>query len=378
MSQTKPHRILLITTGGTVAGNVAQRDPVGEHAAAPNRGADDFQRMIAPARQHLEEMLGQQIEVDGLALCDIDSSDIQPSIWVELAQLIYDKFDEYDSFLITHGTNTLGYTCAALSFAIVNSGKPIIFTGSQVPAGLPGADALTNLENALRIAVWDRPGSGGSMQGVVAVFGSRIITGTRVKKDTAFDYDALKSVGVASIGRIGRIIAIDEANLARHRSYLWSGRFPTAYRQSDLIVDNRFDANIVSLTEFPGMSEDIFATLVEHNDARGFILRSFGAGDPATRLRGAFAYLKNLEVPIVVTTQAPSGNSNFQVNEAGRWLRDHDMAIPAFDMSIEAQTAKLAWLLAKRRDGEITYRTLCQDMVTDMRGEGSVLWEVRS
>ena len=382
MRYNQTHRLLLITTGGTIAGNVATEDAgdVVDVEEKIKQDASGFQRMIAPTRSYLEQELGKGIEIDAYAdengdpLCDIDSSDIEPQVWKKVADVIHEKFDEYDSFIITHGTNTLGYTCAALSFSVVNSGKPIILTGSQVPAGLPGTDALTNLENALRVAVWER--SDEAIQGVMAVFGSFIITGTRVKKDTEFDYDAFKSFGVGAIGRIGRIININDTNLAKHRSYLKSGRFPTAVRQRDLIVQNDFDMNIASLTEFPGMSEKFFATLVEHNNVRGFILRAFGAGDPSTTLRPAFEYLKSKGIPIVVTTQAPNGNSNFQVNEPGKWLRDNKRAIPAFDMSIEAQTTKLGWLLAKRAKGEMTYQAVCEEMVNALRGEINVLWEI--
>jgi L-asparaginase len=375
--------VLLITTGGTIAGNVATAEHVGEDDVTDDmkQEAEDFQRMIAPTRLMLEAQspVGRKIEIDTHVLCDVDSSDIEPELWSNLSQLIYDKFDAYDSFIITHGTNTLGYSCAALSFAIVNSGKPIVLTGSQVPAGLPGTDALTNLENALRVATWDRSGRRGHdqpIQGVMAVFGSFIITGTRVKKDTEFDYDAFKSFLSGSIGRIGRVIDINEANLAKHRSYLSSGRFPTAIRQRELKIEPEFEMNIASVTEFPGMNPELFRSLVEQNDVKGFVLRAFGAGDPAQTLRPAFEYLKRKEIPIVVTTQAPNGNSNFQVNEPGKWLRDNKMAIPAFDMGIEAQTTKLGWLLAKKAAREITYVTLCERMVDDLRGEINVIWEI--
>ena len=134
----------------------------------------------------------------------MDSSDITPKHWIDLVNLIEVNYDEYDSFIVTHGTNTLGYTCAALSFAFANLNKPVILTGSQVPSGMPGSDALTNLNNAIRVAVWPYH----PVKGIVAVFGSHIITGTRVKKSTEFDYDAFQSFTSASIGRIGRIINI--------------------------------------------------------------------------------------------------------------------------------------------------------------------------
>ncbi|MGA3028273.1 MAG: hypothetical protein ABSF98_26295 [Bryobacteraceae bacterium] len=133
---------------------------------------------------------------------------------------------------------------------------------------------------------------------------------------------------------------------------------------------------IASITEFPGMSPHFIVNIVRQNDIRGVILRSFGAGDPCTAHLSAFECLKAKQIPLVVTTQVPNGISNFQVNEPGRVLRDKLLAIPAFDMSIESQTAKLAWLLAKKARGELDYAQLCSEMVHDLRGEIDVTWEI--
>jgi L-asparaginase len=226
----------------------------------------------------------------------------------------------------------------------------------------------------MRIAVWPR--SPNRLKGVLAVFGSHIITGTRVKKDTEFDYDAFKSFSTGSVGRIGRIIHINEANLTKHLSFLRTALYAEARRAKDLVCDNEFDMRIASLTEFPGMSSDIFKSLVDRNDIRGFILRAFGAGDPCTKHRSVFEYLKGKEIPLVITTQAPNGNSNLEVNEPGKYLKDAGLAIPAYDMSIESQTTKLAWLLAKKHKGELTYSQLCKEMVNNIRGEIDVMWEL--
>lgn len=363
-------KILLITTGGTIAGQIAmdKRDD------QDSRTADEFSELIKPTVYSLKRRWDIEVDIDSFELDNVDSSDIVPQHWTKLAALIKEKYDEYDSFIITHGTNTLGYTCAALSFALANLNKPVILTGSQVPSSVSGTDALTNLNNAMRIAVWPRVRN--PIKGILAVFGSYIITGTRVKKDTEFDYDAFKSFGTASIGRIGRIINIDESNLAKHLRYLTTSQYPMARKAKNLICDNDFDTRIVSLTEFPGLSPDIFKSIVENNDIKGFILRAFGAGDASNYLRPAFEFLKSEEIPIVVTSQAPNGISNFQVNEPGQHLRDNNLAIPAYDMSIESQTTKLAWLLAKKNKGELNYSQICQEMVHDIRGEINVILEV--
>lgn len=372
-----PHRLMLITTGGTIAGQVAADD----HDEAMKRTAEAFSGLIGPTVSYLESRLELEISIephplDPLNPQGVDSSNIMPEHWRQLAHTIRDNYDSYDSFVITHGTNTLGYTCAALSFAIANPTKPIILTGSQVPAGLPGSDALTNLDNAIRVAVWPREGEGVQLRGVMAVFGSHIITGTRVKKDTEFDYDAFKSFSAGSIGRIGRIINIDNGNLKKHSAYHSTGTYAPAKKASDLRCDADFDMRIASLTEYPGMPSDMIRALVDGSDVQGFILRAFGAGDPCEAHHDVFRYLKERQIPLVVTTQAPNGNSNFQVNVPGKMLRDEQLAIPAYDMSIESITTKLGWLLAQKRRRALSYEQLCQEMVHDIRGEINVMWEV--
>ena len=151
--------------------------------------------------------------------------------------------------------------------------------------------------------------------------------------------------------------------------------YKAAQNAKDLIVENDFNMNIASVTEFPGMSGDILVNLVEQNEMKGFIFRAFGAGDVSHHLHPAFEYLKEKEIPIVVTTQAPFGNSNFQVNELCYHLHQNDIAIPAYDMSIESQTTKLAWLLAKKEKGMLSYYELKYEMIKDLRGEIKVMFE---
>ncbi len=362
------HRMLLISTGGTIAGEVAVDK---KHPDYDIMSADAFADMIKDTKQYLEREIKDEIIIESHEFAEVDSSDIKPEHWIGLTNLIYEKYDNYDSFVITHGTNTLGYTCAALSFSILNPGKPIILTGSQVPGNMPGSDAKTNLENAIRLATWRRD----ALRGVLAVFGSHIITGTRVKKDTEFDYDAFKSFNSGSIGRIGRLIDLDIENLNRHKSYHVNGPYHEALDQSELRIENEFCTDIVSLTEFPGMDTEILLNLVTQLNIKGIIIRAFGAGDLSTGFRDVLEKLKTMEIPVVATTQAPNGNATLQVNEPGEYLKKHQLAIPAYDMSLESQTAKLAWLLAKKENNEISYKQLCDQMVADLRGEIKVIRE---
>ena len=366
------HRMLLISTGGTIAGEVA---------AAKRGHGEDYEQANAEAFSEVMKdtvtTLRRDFEIELKITQDdykrLDSSDIKPEHWIGLADRIQSRFDEFDSFVIAHGTNTLGYTCAALSFALANSGKPIILTGSQVPLGQPGSDAKTNLENAIRLATWRRGDL--SMAGVICVFGSHIITGTRVKKSTEFDYDAFSSFGAASIGRIGRIIDVDDANLAKHRKDLETTYYPIAMTRDRLVCENHFETNIASLTEFPGMDYDLLKVLYTQKKTKGFIIRAFGAGDMSNSSHDVLRFLKEREVPVVVTTQAPNGNANLQVNQPGQDLEKEKLAIPTYNMNIESQTAKLMWLLWKKENEGLKYETLCTMMRADMRGEIKVIWE---
>ncbi len=350
-------RILVIFTGGTVAGNVAKSKISQNTKSDPN----SFMAILEDSIDIVKKNWHIEIDPSISELFNVDSSNMQPENWTMIIEEIQSKYDDYDAFIILHGTNTMGYTAAALTFALENINKPVILTGAQVPLGYLGTDSVTNLVNSLRMAVWGYH----EIKGVMAVFGSKIITGARVKKGTDFDYDPFKAFHTGSLGNIGRFMRIDEHAMKKHVGYL-SKYKALAIQSRVLSVKKDFNTkNIASLTEFPGMSVNLFQSLVEHDGIKAFIFRAFGAGDPSSHLFPAFEYLKEKKIPIVVTTQAPSGVSNFQVNETGQYLREHNLAIPAYDMSIESMTVKLAWLLAQ----DTKYEDMKQKMIEDMHGE---------
>ena len=362
-------RILVLTTGGTIAGNVKSSDSA---RAASVQKETGLRGILEHTLADIEINWKVQVEIASEEIGNVDSSDILPGHWTLIANKIKERYEDYDGFIVTHGTNTMGYTCAALSFALPNLSKCVAVTGSQIPFGKPASDAAMNLDNAVRVVAYPyEPG----IRGVVCVFGSYIITGTRAKKASEFEIDAFRAFGSGELGRIGRIIQINEANAARHNAYLGKTAAP-ALAETDVICQADFDTRILSLTEYPGLDPDlllsIFKQHVEGDEAiRGVILRAFGAGDASTHLRPCFEYLKEHEVPVVVTTQAPNGNSNFMVNEPGHELKQQKLAIPAFDMSIEAITTKLSWLLAQN----VPYSEMQTRMHADLHGEITVFQE---
>lgn len=346
-------KLLLISTGGTISQN---RDPLGIGQLV-DKGAEALSEELRGTADRLE------VAIVPKQIIDKDSSNIVPDDWNLMVDTIVENYESYDGFVITHGTNTLGYTSAALTFALGNLGKPVVLTGSQVPYGEPGSDAVLNLQNAIRVA-----NEGERLVGVVAVFGSHIVTGVRVKKRTEFAYDAFTTFSSnGSIGRIGRELSWNVPLLTKHNAFM----NPIARKKVQLDIRPTFDLNIVSLTEFPGLRSQVFRTLVEAG-AKGFIYRAAGAGDPNVapvgadfaNLREGFEYLCKKEIPIVVTTQAAEGVASMDVNEPGR-LASELGAIPAWDMSMEAMTVKLAWLLGRR----FPYSEMKTSMLHSYRGE---------
>ena len=336
-------RLLIISTGGTI-GQTYDKDTY-TTTNVGDKEADKFAELMEESKNSLKLESLKPIRI-----FDKDSSNVDPDDWKRITEAVKDNYDDYDAFVVTHGTNTLAFTCSALSFAFENIGKPVVLTGSQIPLGYPGSDAILNLQNAIRVAT-DTPQP---IFGVTSVFGSQIITGVRVKKITEFDYDAFKSFNTYNmpIGRIGLKIRIYKDALEEHLR--WYN--PKARGKSELRISDDFDMRILSLTEFPGLTSNSFISMVEGMEARGVIFRAFGVGDPNIApqdkknekydLREAFAWLKDRNIPVIVTSQASDGVASMDINDPGRFASELG-AIPAWDMSLETMTVKLAWLLAR-------------------------------
>jgi len=349
-------KILLISTGGTISQTL---DELGvTHSDERAFKGDTFAMVLS----RLQERFGIG-KIDVKNILNKDSSTINKKDWQKIVNAIVENYDDYDAFIVTHGTNTLGYSAAAVSFAIGNLGKPVAFTGAQISYSVPGSDSVINLENILRVLTEEQ-----RLVGVFVVFGSKIITGTRVKKKTELDYDAFKTFGrLPDIGYIGNQIVFNRSAIDTHLQYLGT----RSKIKEGLDIRNNFDARIVSLTEFPGLEAKTIIDMAK-SGVKGFILRATGAGDPNVLpegsndecLRPAFVYLRDNKIPIVVTTQAPDGVANMAMNTPGVMARELG-AIPAHDMSMESMVTKLSLLIANK----YSYPAIQQLMITSLRGE---------
>ncbi len=237
-------RILIISTGGTISQTHT------EDGVAVSNEKSFNGNTFANILNNLKKELNIDV-IDSKTILNKDSSNIIPEDWKKIINTIVDEYDNYTAFVVTHGTNTMGYSCSAVSFAIENLGKPIIFTGSQVSYGMVGTDAIMNLENVVRIIADDNC----KLAGVCCIFGSKVITGTRVKKKTEFEYDAFKTFGrVQDIANIGNSVVYNENELEKHLKYMGT----KSKVKSGLVVKNEFNTNIISLTEFPRIKSRLF------------------------------------------------------------------------------------------------------------------------
>ena len=175
-------QILLIATGGTIASKSTER------GLAPQISAEEIIGYIPSAKEFCQ--------IDTAAPFNLDSTNVNSRHWLELARLIEKKYEYYDGFVICHGTDTMAYTAAALSYLIQNNRKPVVITGAQRPIDLPITDARSNLLDSLRFASDDRA------HGVSIVFGGKVIAGTRARKERSKSYNAFSSINYPDIASI--------------------------------------------------------------------------------------------------------------------------------------------------------------------------------
>ena len=328
--------ILMIATGGTIAskeGDLGLTPAVtGEELAASVPGIKDI--------CHLEI----------LQLMNIDSTNMRPQNWVELVKIIRDKYESYDGFVITHGTDTMAYTAAALSYLIQHSPKPIIITGAQKPIDMENTDARTNLADSLLFA--SCPGA----HDVNLVFDGKVIAGTRGKKEWTKSYHAFSSINFPYVAIIqdGQIIFyLDDKDRDKKPVCF--------YRQMD------GDVGLMKL--IPSMDASLLDYMAEHYDA--VIIESFGVGGlPSYQdgdYHGAIARWTGLGKTVIMTTQVTNEGSDMSVYEVGRSIKQEFGLLEAYDMTLEAVVTKIMWILGQTKDPvrirRMFYETVNRDIL---------------
>lgn len=328
-------RILLIGTGGTIASEMTEGGLTPELTT---------QQLLA----HVPAISGI-CGVDCIQLLNLDSTNIAPGHWRMMARCVRAHYNDYDGFVITHGTDTMAYTAAALSYLVQGSPKPIVLTGAQKPIGFDSTDSKVNLMDAFRCASEDMPG-------VSIVFNNRVILGTRAKKTRSKSFQAFSSINYPDLG-----VLRDGVLLRYIRQDC--GASPVFF--------DRLETGVALLKLIPGVGRELADFLLERNEA--LIIESFGVGGlPEDSglydcVRDAMAAGKT----VVLTTQVENEGSDLGVYHVGHALKNDLGVLEAYDMTTEAVVAKMMWILGQTRRREEVARLFYTPVAQD------ILWPAR-
>ncbi len=315
-------RILLIATGGTIASKESGQ------GLAPAISSQELLECVpeATARTHLET----------LQLMNLDSTNIGPEHWLQISQVIEKLYDQYDGFVITHGTDTMAYTASALSYLIQSSPKPIVLTGAQKSISLTDTDARKNLSDSILYA------SDPDSHDVSLVFHGRVIIGTRARKERTKSYDAFSSVDYPDIA------VIRDGKLIRYLGV-------TSYEKNAVpTFFHHMEPNVLLLTLIPGMHGRILDQLMD--DYEGVICQSFGVGGLPGGGNGELAQSIGRWIAagktILMMTQVPYEGSDMEVYQVGQQVKKRYPVLEAYNMTMEAAVTKLMWVLGQSRAPE--------------------------
>ena len=327
----RPTSVLLIYTGGTIG---MKADPV-DGTLKPF----DFSGIL----EEVPELRKFALKIDAYTFNPlIDSSDVEPALWQSLARLIRDRYDDYDGFVILHGTDTMAYSASALSFMLENLGKPVIFTGSQLPIGEPRTDGKENLISAVEIATAKDSNGLPMVPEVCICFNSQLLRGNRSIKVNATGFDAFKSPNYPLLATAG--ISIKYNNSFIHNDY---------DRRKGLTIHTDLDTRVSVLKLHPGITEQAVRDILLGDGSRAVILETYGSGNAPCRswflalVREAASRGKIL----LNVTQCLSGDVDMDIYATGRALKDAGV-ICGHDITTESALGKLFYLMGGNAEND--------------------------
>lgn len=330
-------KILMLGTGGTIA---SEMSPDG---LTPELGPQQLLRYV-PAVSVL-------CEVDCLSLFSIDSTNITPAHWVRIVRTLRERYDDYDGFVISHGTDTMAYTAAALSYLAQGARKPIVLTGAQKPINYDSTDSKLNLIDAFTCACSER------IHGVCIVFSGRVILGTRARKTCSKSFAAFSSINYPEL-----------AQLHDHRMM--------SYIEPDYLPAPRFfetlDEKVGLVKMIPGTDPELLDFLLHRKDA--LVVECFGVGGLPSydddRLFETVRRHTDAGRFLVMTTQVQNEGSDLSVYEVGHRLKSNRRVLEAYDMTSEAALAKIMWILGQTRDADEVARLFYTPVAHDILYRG--------
>lgn len=350
----KKPSILLIYTGGTIG--------MIENPETGSLEAFNFDHLM----KHVPELKRFNCRISSYQFDPpIDSSDMEPRYWARLVQIIHYNYNDFDGFVILHGTDTMAYTASALSFMLENLSKPVILTGSQLPIGTLRTDGKENLITAIEIAVAKNPDGTAIVPEVCIFFENHLMRGNRTTKINAENFNAFRSFNYPPLARVGIHIKY-ETNLIH----------PSDHRRP-LKPHYLFDTNVVILTLFPGIQESMITSVLHVEGLKAVVLKTFGSGN-APQKTWFIRQLKEANdrgILIINITQCQSGAVEMERYETGIQLLQAGV-ISGYDSTPECAVTKLMFLLGHGLNNEEIRQKMNSCLIGEItkRGESPQLF----
>jgi L-asparaginase len=336
--------LLLIYTGGTIG---MKEDPT-DQALKPF----DFSQILA----EVPELRKFAYKIDSYTFSPlIDSSDVEPGLWIALVNLIKSRYDEYDGFVILHGTDTMAYSASALSFMIENLTKPVIFTGSQLPIGMPRTDGKENLISAVEIAAAKDDNGHALVPEVCICFDNILMRGNRTTKVHSDHFRAFRSENCPPLAEAGISIKYNQATIRKPENW-----------DSKPIFHTELDTRVSILKLHPGITEQVVDHILCSTESRAVIIETYGAGNAPSKDWFIALIRKAAENGKIIlnVTQCLAGSVNMDIYATGKSLKNCGVC-NGYDCTTEGALAKLFYLMGTTTDNSDVKEML----ELDLRGE---------
>ncbi len=339
-------RILLIYTGGTIGMGKDPENGVLEPL--------DFTHLVSSMPEF--QLIRAEIDVRKFDP-PIDSSDIDPMRWAEIVGIISNNYDDYDGFVILHGTDTMAYTASALSFMLENLTKPVILTGSQLPIGELRTDGKENMMTAIELASMKNADGRPMVPEVCIFFNGRLLRGNRSYKMNADGFHAFDSFNYPHLCDVGVTFTFHDHHIL------------TPDYSKPMIPHLKLDPNVIVFSLFPGIQDTIVRHVLGSPSLRGIVMRSYGSGNAphAPWIMRLLDEAAHRGVNIVNISQCLTGSVEMERYGAGFQLKLAHV-ISGHDSTVEAAVTKLMYLQGRYSDNE----TVRKYMEQSLAGEISV------